>query len=116
MDKGVVHIQWYATVFRGDVFIDAIAEVSAPLTLKYGATKYSVMRSKDDPYRMTQYIWFDGHDDWDRYWEGPEMREFRAHWFGKYQVPITYIWFDEVASGVAAPKAADPAVTAPVVA
>lgn len=115
MAKGVVHIQWYATVFQGDVFVDAIAEVAAPLTLKYGATKYSVMRSKDDPYRMTQYVWFDSHDDWDRYWEGHEMREFRASWFGKYQVPLTYVWFDEVASGVAAPKTAS-AVSSPAVA
>jgi hypothetical protein len=102
MAKGVIHIQWYATVLQDEIFADAIAEQAAPLTFKYGATKYSVMRSKDDPYRMTQYVWFDSHDDWYRYWEGPEMREFRAYWSQKYQVPIVYVWFDEIASGVAA--------------
>lgn len=101
MAKGVIHIQWYATVLQGDIFVDAITEQAAPLTLRYGATKYIVMRSKDDPYRMTQYVWFDSHDDWYRYWDGPEMREFRAYWSQKYQAPITYVWFDEIASGVA---------------
>lgn len=112
MARGVVHIQWYATVFRGDLFVDAIANEAAPAALRYGATKYSVQRSKDDPYRMTQQIWFDSHDDWYRYWEGPEMREFRAHWMGKYQVPIVYVWHDEVASAEPGADAAPVEVTA----
>jgi quinol monooxygenase YgiN len=115
MSKGVIHVQWYATVFQGDIFVDAINEQAAPLALEYGATKYSVMRSKDDPYRMTQLAWFESHDDWYRYWEGPEMREFRAYWSGRYQAPITYVWFDEVVSGEAAPAVATEVVVAAVV-
>jgi hypothetical protein len=116
MAKGVIHIQWYATVFQGEIFAEAISQQAAPLTLKYGATRYSVMRSTDDAYRMTQMVWFESHDDWYRYWEGHEMREFRAYWYGKYQVPIVYVWFDEVAVSSAGPKVASPAIASPAVA
>jgi hypothetical protein len=103
MARGVVHIQWYATVFRGDMFADAVAEESAPVAMKYGATRYSVQRSQDDPYRTVQLIWFESKDDWYRYWEGPEMIEFRARYMTKYQIPITYVWHTEYAAGGAEP-------------
>jgi hypothetical protein len=104
-----MHVQWYATVFRGDMFVDAVSEVAAPATLKYGASRYSVQRSQDDAYRIIQQIWFDSKDDWYRYWEGPEMREFRARYSGKYQVPITYVWHSEYAADGVAPEAVVPA-------
>jgi hypothetical protein len=104
MAKGVMHVQWYATVFRGDMFVDAVSEFAAPAALAYGAKRYSVQRSRDDAYRITQMTWFDSKDDWYRYWEGPEMREFRARYSGKYQIPITYVWFDEYAADGAAPE------------
>jgi hypothetical protein len=113
MARGVVHIQWYATVFRGDVFADAVAEVAAPAALAYGATRYTVQRSQDDGYRIVELIWFESKDDWYRYWEGPEMREFRARHSGKYQVPLTYIWHDEYAAGGAPPVKVTPKDLAP---
>ena len=103
MAAEVIHVQWYATVLQGNPLAEAVSEYAAPLALKYGALKYSVMRSIDDPYRITQYVWFDDHDNWYRYWEGPEMIEFRARFMGKYQVPITYVPFRELASGGEAP-------------
>jgi hypothetical protein len=103
MAKGVIHIQWYATLFRGEMFADAVAEIAAPVSLKYGATRYTVQRSRDDMYRILEQIWFSSKEDWYRYWEGPEMREFRARYSGKYQVPITYVWHDEYAAGGSAP-------------
>jgi hypothetical protein len=74
---GVVHIPWYATVFRGDKLAEAIAEVSA-FSLRYGATQYRVHRSLDDKYSITQMLWFDSKLDWERYWEGPEMNALRT--------------------------------------
>jgi quinol monooxygenase YgiN len=109
MAKGVMHVQWYATVFRGDMFADAVAETAAPITLEYGATRYTVQRSQDDSYKILQLAWFNSKDDWYRYWEGPEMREFRARFSGKYQIPITYIWYDEYAAGGEVPEAFTPA-------
>ena len=96
MAAGVVRIPWYATVFRGDVFADAVAGMS-PLALRFGASQYAVHRSRDDGYKIDQMLWFDSKDDWYRFWESPELIEFRARWMGKYQIPVVYVWYDEVA-------------------
>ena len=92
---GVVHIPWYATLFRGDRLAAAVSEVAA-VSLRYGATQYRVHRSQDDAYRITQMVWFESRLDWQRYWEGPEMVAFRAEWMSKYQVPVLYVWHDEL--------------------
>ena len=113
MAKGVMHIQWYATLFRGDMLVDAVSEMAAPVSLKYGATYYTVQRSQDDRYRIMEQIWFSSKDDWYRYWEGPEMREFRARYSGKFQVPVTYTWHDEYAAGGSAPETVTPEDLAP---
>lgn len=96
---GVVHIPWYATLFRGDTVADAVADVAAA-SIRYGATQYRVHRSRDDQYRITQMVWFESKLDWERYWEGPEMVAFRTNYSGRYQVPVLYVWQDEIASDV----------------
>jgi hypothetical protein len=103
---GVVHIPWYATLFRGDKLAAAVCEVTEA-SLRYGATQYRVHRSRDDAYRVTQMIWFESRLDWERYWEGPEMVAFRADFSGKYQVPVLYVWHDELVVDVIAPVAVD---------
>ena len=100
---GVVHIDWYATVLRQDRFAAEVASV-APLALRYGATAYSVHRSRDDRYKIMQMTWFETKVDWYRYWDGPEMTEFRRRNLGRYQIPITYVWYDELASGALGPE------------
>jgi hypothetical protein len=100
---GVVHVDWYATVLRQDLLaVELVA--AAPLALRYGATQYSVQRSRDDMYRITQMSWFETKADWYRYWEGPEMVAFRRRNSGRYQIPITYVWFDELAAGALGPE------------
>jgi hypothetical protein len=100
---GVVHIQWYATVLRHETFAaDVVA--AAPLAARYGATKYAVHRSNDDRYKILQMAWFESKRDWYRYWEGPEMIEFRRRHSGHYQLPITYIWHEELAAGELGPE------------
>jgi hypothetical protein len=96
---GVVHIPWYATLFRGDKLAAAVREVAA-VSLRYGATQYRVHRSREDAYRILQMMWFESRLDWERYWEGPEMVAFRADWLGKYQVPVVYAWHDELVQDV----------------
>jgi hypothetical protein len=118
---GVIHIDWYATVLRQDAFAAEVAS-AAPLALRYGATQYSVHRSRDDRYKITQMAWFESKPAWYRYWEGPEMIEFRRRHSGKYQIPITYVWYDELVAGELGPEvelepeAAPPAEPAPTVA
>ncbi|MFZ0043094.1 MAG: hypothetical protein WAK93_17430 [Solirubrobacteraceae bacterium] len=105
----LVWVQWYATILRKDSFAAEVAAV-APLALRYGATQYSVHVSNDDRYRITQMTWFERKADWYRFWDGPEMIEFRARNMGRYQVPITYVWADEIAAGTLGPgvQAAEP--------
>jgi hypothetical protein len=91
-------VKWYATVLRQNTFAAELAKV-APISLRYGATQYRVHVDNDDRYRITQMTWVPDHPAWYSYWEGPEMIEFRTRWLGKYQVPITYAWADEIALG-----------------
>ena len=103
----LVWVQWYATVLRQSSFADEVAIV-APLALRYGATQYQVHVSNDDRYRITQMSWFERRSDWYRYWDGPEMIEFRARNSGRYQIPVTYTWADEIASGTLGPSVEQP--------
>src|SRR5947209_14248242 len=100
---GVVHIPWYATVFRQGGLAEEVS-LAAALSFRYGATQYQVHRSRDDRYRVLQMVWFEDHADWYRYWEGPEMIEFRRRHSGKFQIPVTYVWHDEIASGALGPE------------
>jgi hypothetical protein len=91
-------IPWYATGFRHDQFakdLDEIAEIS----MHYGATSYRVYRSRDDRYKFQQYVTFADHEDWERYWEGADMVEFRSLHSSWYQVPVLYSPWDLTTSG-----------------
>lgn len=103
MAAGVVHIQWYATVLRQDRFAAEVA-YAAPLALRYGATQYAVHRSRDDRYKITQMAWFETKQDWYSYWEGTEMLDFRRRNMGHYQIPISYVWNDELVAGALGPE------------
>ena len=107
---GCVHIPWYATLFRGDGFADALEEI-APVALRYGATGYRAYRSRDDGYKFLQTADFENKLDWERYWEGPEMVALRTNHLGHYQVPVVYAWQDELVSDVVEPVTADAAQT-----
>ncbi|HTX08795.1 MAG TPA: hypothetical protein VME22_09295 [Solirubrobacteraceae bacterium] len=100
---GVMWVEWYATVLRQESFAADVAAV-APLALRYGATQYAVHRSRDDRYKITQMAWFESKPDWYSYWEGPEMIEFRRRHGGRYQIPISYVWHDELVAGAMGPS------------
>jgi hypothetical protein len=100
---GVVWIPWYATLFRQESFAEEVSRF-APLVLRYGATRYSVHSSRDDRYKITQMAWFESKKDWYRYWDGPEMIEFRRRNAGRFQIPVVYVWNDELVAGALAPQ------------
>jgi hypothetical protein len=95
---GVVHIPWYATLWRSDKFALALAEV-APVALRYGATDYAVHRSRDDRYKFLQMTTFADKADFERYWYGEEFADWRADYSSWYQVPVVYVWHDLVLAG-----------------
>ncbi len=98
MAAGVVHLPFYATGFRGDDLEASIA-VIAPVSTRYGATRYEVLRSRDDRYKFLLSIDFEQKAQWEAYWFGPEFTEMRAACSGWFQVPLLYVWNDLVARG-----------------
>ncbi|MGA2471260.1 MAG: hypothetical protein ABSG64_11275 [Solirubrobacteraceae bacterium] len=104
---GVVHIPWYATGFRGDQLEAELVRVSA-LATRYGATGFAVHRSRDDRYKLLQMLEFSSHDDWERFWYGPEMIDMRTHCQGWFQIPLLYSWNDVVTAGTRPARAGQP--------
>lgn len=98
MAAGTVIVPWYATGFRGDGLEAALNEL-APTALRYGATSYAVYRAREDRYRFQQVAHFEDHLDWERFWDGPEMTEFRVRHSSWYQVPVLYGWWDRTVAG-----------------
>jgi hypothetical protein len=102
---GTVIVPWYATGFRADSFEEALND-AAVTALRYGASSYAVYRARDDRYKFQQLASFAEHLDWERYWEGPEMIDFRVIHAGWYQVPVLYGWWDRTAAGSVIAQAA----------
>jgi hypothetical protein len=105
---GTVHIPWYATGLRGDKLETALLDVT-PTALRYSATGWSLHRSQDDRYKFLQIVHFDDKTDFDRWWQGREMIEFRAITSGWWQVPVLYTPHDLVGEGRLAAQDADAA-------
>jgi len=101
---GVVHIPWYATLFRGDGFEAAVAEI-APIALRYRATEYEVYRARDDTYKFLQSATFPSALDFERYWYGEEFSQWRSDYSSWYQVPVLYTWMDRLVQGRVGPEA-----------
>jgi hypothetical protein len=103
MAAGVVHIPWYATVFRGDTFEAALLEI-APHAVRYGATESEIYRSKDAQYKFLQMAPCAEKADFDAYWYGADFNHWRGRYSGYFQVPVLYVWHELVArGGLAAP-------------
>jgi hypothetical protein len=98
MAAGVVHIPWYATVFRGDRLEAALREI-APVAMRYGASHYLVYRNRDDMYKFLQTATFESKLEFEAYWYGPEFTDFRVLTSSWYQVPVLYAWNDLVCAG-----------------
>jgi hypothetical protein len=105
---GAVHIPWYATGFRGDKLEAAVTEFAA-VSLRYGASAYSVYRGRDDRYKILQVVEFENKADREAYWNGPEAIRFRTTSSSWYQVPVVYAWQDVVTKGAMTPLAEDDA-------
>jgi hypothetical protein len=102
---GTVIIPWYATGFRGADLETALNEVAAT-ALRYGASSYAVYRARDDRYKFQQLAVFEEKLDWERYWAGPEMTDFRVTHSSWDQVPVLYGWWDLTAGGALVTPAA----------
>lgn len=109
---GSVHIPWYSTGLRGDKLSRALLDVT-PTALRYGATSWQLHRSRDDRHRLLQIVDFESKDDFERWWSGQEMVDFRVITSSWWQVPVLYVWHDLVGSGAIAANADAGEVAAP---
>jgi len=95
--QSLVEIPWVANPFRGDAFEDAWRP-AAEAVLKYGASGYLFLRSKDDLLKFTQLAFFETKLDFERYWYSEEISEYRALASGLFQVPVLPIWHGVVSA------------------
>ena len=98
MAAGVAQIPWYATLFRGDQFAEALARDRADRD----ALRRDGLHRLPQPrrqYKFKQCATFEAKADFEAYWYGPEMTTFRTIHSGWYQVPILYTFADIVAQG-----------------
>ncbi len=96
---GVVEIVWIANPFRGDDF-EQLWTPTAEAVLRYGATQWAVLRSKDDRNRFHQFAAFESKLDFDRYWQSDEVAQARARVAGLFQIPATPVWHTVSGSGM----------------
>ena len=95
---GVVHIPWYASLFRGDQLEAALLEI-APLALRYGASSWRMYRYRDDRYKFLQEASFEDALQFERYWNGDDFIDWRVRHSSQFQVPIYPTWVDLAGSG-----------------
>ena len=105
--QSLVEIPWVANPFRGDAFEEAWRP-AAEAVMKYGASGYLFLRSKDDLLKFTQLAFFETKLDFERYWYSEEISEARIRVAGYYQVPLLPIWYRTVGSGVVAETIEEP--------
>ena len=98
MAAGIVHVPWYATGFRGDSLEAALADIT-PSAQRYGGTSWFVHRSREDRYKFLQAVAFESKTDFERWWFGEEMVDFRSICSGWYQIPVIYVWNDLITEG-----------------
>jgi hypothetical protein len=97
---GTVYIPWYATGFHGDELEAALVEIGEH-ALRYGATDWTVIRTRDDRYKFFQFATFEDPTDFERYWYGREFSDWRARHSSYYTVPLVYYWCDRFGGSVA---------------
>jgi hypothetical protein len=89
--QSLVEIPWIANPFKGDAFEEAWTP-AAEAALKYGASGYLFLRSKDDLLKFMQLAFFETKLDFERYWYSEEISEYRALAAGLFQVPVLPVW------------------------
>jgi hypothetical protein len=94
----VVTIVWHTVPFRADKFEEKWTPAAAA-ALDYGATYWSLMRSKDDSADFMQIAAFPDKKTFERYWYSEEISEARAEAHGLYEVPLLPVWYGAVGAG-----------------
>jgi hypothetical protein len=102
-EGGVVEIKWVINPFRGDDF-EAAWRPYAEAVLRYGATAWALLRSKEDHLLFAQFAVFESKLEFERYWQSDEISEARTRINGLYSVPVLPAWHSVSGSGQLVPE------------
>jgi hypothetical protein len=103
-DGIVAEVPWVINPFRGDKFEAAWLPV-AEAALDYGATGWSLFRSKEGGLDFTQLAFFPAKLDFERYWYSDEVGKAREQIAGWYHVPLVPVFHSISGMGSLAPAA-----------
>ena len=86
-DGVLVEIRWAINPFRGDKF-EEVWLPAAEAALDYGATQWSLYRSKEGMLDFTQTALFPTKEHFEQYWYSEEIAAVRVAAAGYFQVPV----------------------------
>ena len=96
MGEHVNVIDWRIHPFRSDRWFE-IWLPAAERMLSFGATRWSIVRSVDDPLLFRQIsVWRDP-DDFERYWASNEVEAVRTEAMNLFNKPLIPAWHTLVA-------------------
>ena len=87
----VNRLDWHIAPFRADRWLD-LWEPAAAKMPAYGATSWSLTRSKDDPLAFQQTSIWEQRSDFERYWYSEEIAKAREQILGYYDLPLLPAW------------------------
>ena len=92
----VCHIDWHVTPFRAERWLELWGPVAARMPA-FGAKRWSLSRSIDDPLAFRQSAVWASRDDFERYWYSEETEAARAKIIDLYDKPLLPSWHTLIA-------------------
>jgi quinol monooxygenase YgiN len=89
-------IDWHIHPFRADRWFE-IWLPAAERMLAFGATRWSLVRSVDDPLLFRQISTWRDPDDFERYWASDEVSAIREQAMNFFNKPLVPSWHTFVA-------------------
>jgi hypothetical protein len=90
-------IDWHVHPFRAERWLEAW-EPAAARALAFGASSWSLVRSKEDPLHFRQTAVWKDRTDFDRYWFSEELTRAREQVMNLYNKPLNADWYTLLAS------------------
>jgi hypothetical protein len=100
-------IEWHIHPARADRWRDAW-EPAAERALAFGARRWSITRSVDDPLHFRQEIVWERREDFDTYWYSDEVSAVREEIMNLYNKPLAFSWYSMIAEGGEAKTGSEP--------
>jgi hypothetical protein len=90
--SGICVIEWHVTPFRADRWLE-LWEPAAARMPAFGAKRWALMRSIDDPLTFHQQATWADQSDFDRYWFSDEITVARENIIDLYDKPLKPSWY-----------------------